>query len=93
MGELLPAMRYDFQIVGEMSQQMEAFRRLDKEVLLLGGTKIPNYLKLALKELAATIPNVTRRTLRGLDHAAPWNADRGGAPVVVADAIRGYLQG
>ncbi len=54
MGEPLPAMRSDFQIVGEMSQQMIPFSRLDKMVLLLGGTKIPNHLTLALKEPAAT---------------------------------------
>ena len=90
--DLLPAMRFDFAVVGEMSQQTKAFERLDKEVLLLGGTSIPTYLKLALEELAGTLPNATRRTLPGLDHAAPWNADKGGAPMVVANAVREYLQ-
>ena len=90
--DLLPAMRFDFQIVGEMSQQIKVFERIDKEVLLLGGTKIPKYLKLALQELTSTLPRVTRRTLPGLDHAAPWNADRGGAPMVVAAAVREHFQ-
>jgi hypothetical protein len=75
-----------------MSQHTRTFERLNKEVLLLGGTSIPKYLKLALEELAGTLPNVTRRTLPGLDHAANWNAERGGAPMVVADAVREYLQ-
>ena len=90
--ELLPAMRFDLEVVGEMSQQTKAFERLNKEVLLLGGTNIPKYLKLALQELADTLPHATLRTLPGLDHAAPWNAERGGAPMVVAEAIREYLQ-
>jgi pimeloyl-ACP methyl ester carboxylesterase len=90
--DLLPAMRFDFAVVGEMSQHTRTFERLNKEVLLLGGTSIPKYLKLALEELAGTLPNVTRRTLPGLDHAANWNAERGGAPMVVADAVREYLQ-
>ncbi len=90
--ELLPAMRFDFAVVSEMSQQMKVFERLNKEVLLLGGTNIPRYLKLASQELAGMLPHATRRTLPGLDHAAPWNAERGGAPMVVAEAIREYLQ-
>lgn len=90
--DLLPAMRFDFAVVAELSQQTKIFGRLQKEVLLLGGTSIPRYLKLALEELARTLPNATRRTLPGLDHAAPWNAERGGAPTVVADAVREYLQ-
>ena len=90
--DLLPAMRFDFEVVAEMSRQTRIFERLNKEVLLLGGTNIPKYLKLALQELAGTLPHATRRTLPGLDHAAPWNAERGGAPMVVADAVREYLQ-
>ncbi len=90
--ELLPAMRFDLQVVEEMSKQTSAFERLDKEVLLLGGTNIPNYLRLALRELARALPRSTRRTLPGLNHAAPWNAERGGAPMVVAHAVRDYLQ-
>ncbi len=90
--ELLPAMRFDLQVVGEMSKQTSAFERLDKEVLLLGGANIPNYLRLALRELARALPRSTRRTLPGLDHAAPWNPERGGAPMVVANAVRDYLQ-
>ncbi len=92
IGEPPPAMRYDFQIVGEMSQQIKPFSRLDKMVLLLGGTKIPNHLTLALKEPAATLPNVTRRTLRDSIRQR-MEIQSGSAPLVVADAIRGHLQG
>ncbi len=92
MGEPLPAMRSDFQIVGEMSQQMIPFSRLDKMVLLLGGTKIPNHLTLALKEPAATASERDPSHAAGLDHAA-HGIQTGGAPLVVADAIRGHLQG
>jgi hypothetical protein len=41
--ELLPVMRYDFQVVGEMSQQIQMFKALNREVLLLGGTRSPRY--------------------------------------------------
>ena len=90
--ELLPSMRYDFQVVGEMNQQIQMFKALNKEVLLLGGTRSPRYLKLALSELETTLPNASRRTFPGLDHSGPWNADRGGAPWIVAEAIRSFLK-
>lgn len=85
-------MRFDLAVVGEMSQQMKIFERLHKDVLLLRGTSIPTYLKLASEELPRTLPNVTRCILPGLDHAAPWNAEKGGAPMIVADAVRKYLR-
>lgn len=88
--ELIPAMRFDFDVVAEMSQQGPSFRSLEKEILLLGGTRIPQYLKDALEGLAKTLPNARRVTLPGLDHAAPWNADRGGKPQVVAQAMRDF---
>jgi len=89
--ELLPAMRYDFQIVGEMSQQIRMFKALNKEVLLLGGTRSPGYLLLALSELERTLPDASRRIFAGLDHSGPWNADRGGSPLIVAKAIHSFL--
>lgn len=90
LSELIPAMRFDFDVVAEMSQQGPSFRSLDKEILLLGGTRIPRYLKDALEGLARTLPNARRVTLPGLDHAAPWNTDRGGKPQVVAEAMRSF---
>jgi hypothetical protein len=85
-------MRYDFQVVGEMSQEIQMFKALNKEVLLLGGTRSPRYLKLALSELEANLPNASRRPLPGLDHSGPWNADRGGSPLIVAEVIRSFLK-
>ncbi len=90
--ELLPAMRYDFQVVGEMSQRIQIFKTLNQDVLLLGGTRSPGYLKLALSKLEATLPNVSRRTFPGLDHSGPWNSVRGGAPLTVAKAILSFLE-
>jgi pimeloyl-ACP methyl ester carboxylesterase len=92
LDELLPAMRYDFRVVGEMSQRLSAFRSVDKPILLLGGTRVPGYLKHSLAELEKTLPKARRTTFRGLDHSAPWNAERGGAPLIVADAIRFFLK-
>jgi pimeloyl-ACP methyl ester carboxylesterase len=89
--ELLPAMRYDFAVVGEMIQQVKSFRSLEKPVLLLGGTRGPSYLKAALRELSRVLPRARRTTLPGLDHSGPWNKERGGSPLRVAEAITGFL--
>ena len=70
-------MRYDFQVVGEMSQGIQIFKILNKEVLLLGGTRSPGYFKRALSALGGTLLNVSRRTspdsiirLRGIQTVA-----------------------
>lgn len=89
--ELLPAMRYDFAVVGEMSQRVTTFRLLDKPILLLGGTRGPAYLEAALEQLSLALPRASRVTLAGLDHSGPWNTERGGSPARVAEAIRGFL--
>jgi pimeloyl-ACP methyl ester carboxylesterase len=90
--ELLPAMRFDFQVVGEMSQDIQIFKALNKDVLLLGGTRIPGYLRDSLAELEKTLLKANRITFPGLDHSAPWNGERGGAPLLVAEAIRSFLR-
>jgi hypothetical protein len=45
----------------------------------------------ATVKLEATLPNVSRRTFPGLDHSGPWNSDRGGDPLTVAEAVRSFL--
>jgi len=87
MTELLPAMRYDFNIVGTMAASSDAFRHVEAQVLLLGGSKSPGYLKQALDSLEGILPHVHRKVFQGLDHSAPWNLDRGGNPQPIARAL------
>ena len=84
-------LHYDFQLVVEMSGKLESFRNVDTEVLLLGGSKSPAYLKVALDALEKVLPRVTRVELPGLDHAASWNTDRGGQPGPMAQALRRFF--
>ena len=88
---MAPNLHYDFQIVVEMSEKLESFKAVQTEVLLLGGSKSPAYLKAALDSLETVLPRVTRSELHGLDHAASWNADRGGKPQPVAQALRRFF--
>lgn len=91
MRELVPAMRFDFEIVAEMSGRVESFKTVKAEVLLLGGTKSPAYLKNALDTLERTLPKVRRIEFAGLDHSGSWNSDRGGNPELVARSLREFF--
>jgi pimeloyl-ACP methyl ester carboxylesterase len=91
MGALAPTLHYDFQIVAETSGDLERFRAIPAEVLLLGGSKSPAYLKAALDVLERVLPRARRVELAGLDHAASWNADRGGQPEAVARELARFF--
>ena len=51
-----------------MAEQVERFRALHVETLLLGGSKSPAYLKQALDALEHAIPQAKRVEFPGLDH-------------------------
>jgi pimeloyl-ACP methyl ester carboxylesterase len=91
MKELAPTLHYDFQLVVDMSGKLESFRAVRAEVLLLGGSKSPAFLKVALDALEKVLPHVKRVELPGLGHAASWNTDRGGQPEPVAQELRRFF--
>lgn len=91
MRALAPTMHYDFQLVAEMTGRLGTFRAIQAEVLLLGGSRSPTYLKAALADLEKILPEVRRIELPGLDHAASWNKDRGGNPEQVAHELRRFF--
>jgi len=57
-------------------------------VLLMGGTRSPDYMGTALRELAAVIPRRQVVTLSGLGHGGPQNQGR---PEAVARALRAFF--
>jgi len=95
MRKLAPALQYDFQVVVEMSGKMERFRDVRAQVLLLGGSKSPAYMKAALDALEQILPHVKRVEFPGLGHAASWNYDKqrnpDGKPEVVAQELRRFF--
>ena len=90
--ELIRAARFDVNVVAEMDGKLESFRGVNPDILLLGGTQSPRYLKDALDALKAILANARRVELEGLDHSGPWNSDRGGNPELVAEALRGFFR-
>lgn len=91
MRALAPTLHYDMQLIVAMSGLLESFKAMPAEVLLLGGSKSPAYLKVALNALEKILPHAKRVEFPGLDHAASWNTDRGGQPEPVAGELRRFF--
>jgi len=91
MRALAPTLHYDGQLVVEMSEKLESFRAIRAEVLLLGGSKSPAYLKVPLPALEKVLPHATRIEFPGLNHGASGNTDRGGQPERVAQELRRFF--
>jgi pimeloyl-ACP methyl ester carboxylesterase len=88
IASLIPTMHFDVQIVREMADTAPEYTALEMPVLLLGGTKSPDYLGTALSELAAVLPHAERVTLPGLDHSGP---EDDGSPLAVAQTLRDFF--
>ena len=88
---LAPTLHYDFQLVVEMSQALESFKAVPAEVLLLGGSASPAYLKLALNAIEKALPHARRIEFPGFNHGASGNTDRGGQPERVAQELRNFF--
>jgi hypothetical protein len=91
MRALAPTLRHEFRVVVEASGPTSRYAGIRADVLLLGGSKSPAYLKDALTRLQASIPDARRVELPGLDHGASWNTDRRGHPAPIATELRHYF--
>ncbi|MEV0390543.1 alpha/beta hydrolase [Nonomuraea sp. NPDC050643] len=90
-GELAPTLRHDVRLVAETAGDLEAYRGVEAEVLLLGGSRSPAHLRSPLAALERVLPRARRVELRGLGHSATCNADRRGRPDRVAEEVRRFL--
>ncbi len=84
MGRLAPTLHYDFQLIAESQGALERFRAIRAELLLLGGSASPAYLRRAVDALGRILPRARRIVFPGLGHGASGNTDRGGRPERVA---------
>ena len=85
---LVPTMHYDAQLAIESEGSLASFRAVPGEVLLLGGSKSPAYLKKSLLGLERVLPNVRRVEFAGVGHVA---ADNSGKPEMVAAELRRFF--
>jgi pimeloyl-ACP methyl ester carboxylesterase len=91
MRELSMTLHAEFAIVTESSGRLDDWRSIRADVLLMGGSKSPAFLKRALADLARVLPAAHRVELPGLDHAASWNSDVRGNPEPVARELRRFF--
>lgn len=94
MRMLAPTLHYDFQLVRQMAETLKKFETVRADILLLGGSKSPAWLKVALDALEKTLPNTRRIEFPGLDHGGssdPSNTNRFGQPEVVAPELRRFF--
>jgi hypothetical protein len=89
--EIAPTLHADFAIVTASSGRLDDYRSISADVLLMGGSKSPAYLKRALSSLAGVLPAAERLELPGLDHGASWNRDVRGDPEPVAQVLRRFF--
>lgn len=91
MRELAPTLQNDFKIVTEKSEAWMRFKDITSEVLLMGGSQSPAYLKTALESLNSILPQAARVEFPSVGHAAPWNSDKRGQPEIVAAELRRFF--
>lgn len=86
---LIPSFHYDYQLVVEMKGTLNNFRNISSDVLLIGGSKSPKFLKHTLDELEKVLPIVERVELDGLGHAGSLDS---GNPVRVAIELKKFFK-
>jgi pimeloyl-ACP methyl ester carboxylesterase len=91
MRALAPTLGYDFTLVDEARDRLDAYATIPSEVLLLDGESSPAYLRTAVNALASAQPQARRVTFPGLGHGATGNARFGGNPAVVAAPLREFF--
>ena len=89
--DLAPTLRHDGRIVDEARELPPRLAGLRTPVLLLGGSRSPAYLRVALDALEATLPDQSRRELHGAGHGATGNANRGGRPEEAARVVAEFM--
>jgi pimeloyl-ACP methyl ester carboxylesterase len=88
--DIISTMHFDSQIVLDTEDKLEDLKRVSAEVLLLGGSKSPAYLRHVLDTVAAALPQAKRVQLPGVGHMA---ADNGGQPQLVATELHRFFEG
>lgn len=86
--ELLPTQVNDIRMIRSARPTPEGYSDLSAEVLLLGGSKSPQFLRTILDELEAALPHATRIEFDGIGHSGPSNL---GEPERIAQKLRHFF--
>ncbi len=88
VNDLMSTLKFDAQIVNETKGQLDKFKNLTGEVLLLSGGNLSVLLKESIDTLDHTLPNVNLIELKDLDHNS---AQDNGNPEEVATVLRKFF--
>jgi hypothetical protein len=83
---LVSTMFYDPQAVQESIGIIEKCKEMKAEILLLGGQKSQEYLKIALNELSVTLPGSRSIIFKGQGHLAPVKV-----PQIVSKELKAFF--
>ena len=95
MEKLAPTLEQDFSLVVEVAANIQQFKSVTCDTLLLGGSKSPQYLKVSLSALEKILPHSTRYEFAGLGHSGSWDYDKqrnaSGNPTAVAEKLKSWF--
>jgi pimeloyl-ACP methyl ester carboxylesterase len=86
--ELIPTQHFDYQLIIETKGSIVDFKGVCSQVLLLGGSKSPMFLKHSLDKLNNMLICAKRIEFRGLGHTAPIDNKQ---PEQVAHELRKFF--
>jgi hypothetical protein len=91
MRTLAPTLCYDLPLAVEMNRRIDDFKAIPVDMLLLGGSLSPAYMRDALDTLENIIPRAIRVEFPRLGHGASGNVETGGKPELVAVELRRFF--
>jgi pimeloyl-ACP methyl ester carboxylesterase len=87
--DLIPTVHYDLILVRASIEIADMVKDLNKQILLMGGTKSPRFLRQSLDALQAALPQAKKIELQGLGHVA---ADNDGNPEIIGTELKAFFQ-
>jgi pimeloyl-ACP methyl ester carboxylesterase len=88
VADLVPTLHYDMRLIRELADTTADYAAIKARVLLMRGSESADYFGVALRELAAVLPDARGIVLPGAGHTTPEND---GSPLAVAEALRDFL--
>jgi pimeloyl-ACP methyl ester carboxylesterase len=91
--DLAPTIGYDFKILDQCKDDVERWKDIEMEVLLMAGHKSPGYIKSGADAVERVLRNVKRVGFKALNHGAVLNKEYGGKPGPLAEEMKKFFVG
>ena len=91
--DLAPTIGYDFKILEECKDDVERWKDIETEVLLMSGHKSPDYIKKGTGAVEKVLINVKRIDFKAFSHGAVLNKEYGGKPGPLTEELKKFFVG